>query len=169
MGNRTFVPIQSVTLGSDTASVTFSDVPQGYRDLKLIMSVRSSHSTTDFAGLILNAVTTQTYSSTSLGGNGTAAASGRYATSANLNALFNYNLYVESTAGTWTVIEVDLMSATNTSVFKTALASTACPGIYVRRDVALWQSTAAITSIQADLYTGSFKSGSTFTLYGIGE
>ena len=163
----TYEPIASQTLGSDAATVEFTSISGNYTDLRLVMSVRSSHNATDYVGLILNGVNTQTFSSTYLFGSGSSATSGRYSSTSSFNNLFSSNLYVENSTTTWTLITVDLMSYANTNVFKTGLAAVAAPGLQVQRHVSLWQSTNAVTSIKADLYYGDLKSGSTFSLYGI--
>lgn len=161
--------INSVVLTDSATSVTFSGIPADWTDLRLVMSLRTDATGTEYAGLVLNSDTGSNYSTTHLSGNGSTAGSGRYSTGSGLNNLFSSNLDIEATAGVWSVFAVDVMSYANTSVYKTALVQQSTPGVNLRSQVSLWQSTAAITSIQVVLYTSgkNFVTGSTFTLWGV--
>lgn len=165
MGNRTFVPIASQTLGSDTASVEFTSIPAGYRDLCLIASTSCTTAATELR-VRYNGSTGTNYSATRLIGNGTAASSTRDTSGSS----YGYVGHLGTSSTNFTVIRLDLLSYANTNVFKAILSESAEAGAQVRREVSLWAQTAAITSIA--LYPGTltnFRSGSTFTLYGIGE
>jgi hypothetical protein len=60
------------------------------------------------------------------------------------------------------------MSYANTNVFKTALIAGGLGSTEVNRHVGLWRSTSAVTSVGLLLNgSGNFKTGSTFSLYGI--
>jgi hypothetical protein len=68
------------------------------------------------------------------------------------------------------VIAYQIMSYSNTSVFKTTLtscASTASGNMWVGRMVGLWRSTSAINTVTALLSASNYRSGTVFSLYGI--
>lgn len=166
----TYEPIATTTLGSDTASVTFSSVSGSYTDLVLVCSyaVTSSGNT----GLMRvgngSADTGSNYSDIVIYGNGTSSASQR-----DTNKTFFYLIEagnVGLTVGNTNTI-VNLMNYANTSVYKTVLfrgnssAATTFPA--VEAQAGLWRSTSAINFIYLYTSGGNFSSGSTFTLYGI--
>jgi hypothetical protein len=76
-------PIATQLLGSAQATITFSNIPQGYKHLQIRYIARSSHTGQDGFKIQLNGVTTSLYSYHYLGGNGSAVYSG-----ASANATF---------------------------------------------------------------------------------
>ena len=160
---RTYEPIASQTLGSDAATVTFSSIPQTYTDLVLVVDGAASGDSNPYLRVGNGSVDTgSNYSVTRVSGESTGATSGR---GSNLNAGL-YNGYTvpnnERLLLVW-----HLMSYANTNVFKTALTTTAAGGSWVSRNVALWRSTAAIDIMTVRLSAFNYRSGSTFSLYGI--
>ncbi len=157
---RTYEPIASTTLGSDTTDVEFTSIPGTFTDLVLITSIMGSGASAIDVDFRFNGDTATNYSWTNLYGNGSSAISARVS-SVNYIRLG----YVQGNAGAaWSVSRADIMSYANTNVFKTALVSHAAPQNFVTRNVGLWRSTSAITSLKV---VGAFKSGSTFSLYGV--
>lgn len=167
MGNRTFTPIQSVTLGSDAASVTFSDIPQGYRDLVVVCQAQSTTVDvgTGFFRLNFNGDTGANYSDTLLFGNGTSPGNNRASSSAYIRLLIPY---ANASGVVPPIFTMSVVSYANTNVFKTTLIEEATV-VYATRRVGLWRSTAAVTSLSLSVPANSMKSGSQFTLFGIGE
>jgi hypothetical protein len=166
----TLTPIATNTLTAAVASVTFSNLPQTYTDLVLVVNALGATSTT-FPWMRFNSVSTNTYSDTVLYGNGTSAGSTRR--TAQSRGYFAENVQMGTT---WTSNSiVHIMNYSNSTTYKTYLARNNNPesGTYVGTEaiVGLWQSTAAITSITigtASVGTDyNFASGSTFTLYGV--
>ena len=163
----TYEPIATTTLGSDSQTVTFSSISGSYTDLVLVLSSAIISGAADIM-MRFNSDTGTNYSSTALYGNGTSAGSTRYTN--NVRIYLNYYGQPTATLGESTIL-VHLMNYANTTTYKTSLirANSAPSGKGVDAIVGLWRSTSAITSI--DLDTGSatykFKTGSTFTLYGI--
>jgi hypothetical protein len=155
---RTYEPIASQTLGSDTASVTFSSIPGMWTDLILV--VHGSGSTANDGILEFNGDTASNYSVTQLRGNGSAASSVRY-TAAYLNGVG-----VWTTGNAYTFI-VHIMSYANTNVFKTWLSSASRADSEVNRVVGLWRSTSAVTEIKVKRGSGNILTGATFSLFGI--
>lgn len=166
----TYEPISTQTLGSDQATVTFSSIPQTYTDLILVANLKHS-----FAGSLgvrdsfisFNSDTSTNYSATELYGNGSSATSNRETSIAGIPCVASM---ASATSFMPTVIQI--FNYTNTTTYKTVLirggnADDTNYGTYAH--VGLWRATpAAITRI--DVYAKStyvWKTGSTFTLYGI--
>lgn len=155
--------IEQKSLSSSTASVTFSSIPQTYKTLKVVMSLRgSSGGVVD--GLLISFNGTQATSARRLFGNGSTATSD---TSNEYSAVNGGG----STSNTFTSTEFTLPNYTSSTnkAFSTEYAhennaTTAYPGMAA----GLSSVTAAITSLtMSHSGANSFVSGSTFTLYGL--
>ena len=164
----TYTPIQTYTLGSTTSTVTFSSIPSTYTDLVMVMSSAIPSGTDQFSFWQANGDTSTNYSFTDLYGTGSTASSDR---SSNVtNPALNYYSNITTTVGQNTTIATWL-NYSNTTTYKTMLArsnnasSTTYAG--VSTIVGMWRSTAAITSLAFKVSGNDFKTGSTFTLYGI--
>ena len=157
----TYTPIATTTLGSAAASYTFSSIPSTYTDLILVSNFAVTTASANVYGQ-LNGDTATNYSDTWLRGDGTTASSFRdtstaqfwfssssYATSANPMHISHFQNYA------------------NTTTYKTVLIRDNNAGGAVGGGVALWRSTAAITSIKIHTSAGNLAAGSTFTLYGL--
>jgi len=161
----TYEPIATTTLGSAQATVTFNSF-SGYTDLILVMQGKSALSSDDVQ-LYFNSDTGSNYSLTTLFGTGSSAVSARYT---NLSNGFYISRPGWTSAGFTTTI-LNFMNYANSTTYKTVLfrsgANDNSAGYNgTEAEVALWRSTAAITSftIQGG---GNIAVGSTFTLYGI--
>lgn len=159
MATNTYVALDKVTLGSATASVTFSSIPSIYTDLVLIIS---GTNTAGGENLLLqfNGDTGSNYSRTNMQGNGSTAASFRASnvTEARIGQ-------VQTTPSTSIS---NIMNYSNTTTNKTIISRDNNASGVTQAVVNLWRSTAAITSIL--IYQSSsanFLTGSTFSLYGI--
>jgi hypothetical protein len=62
---------------------------------------------------------------------------------------------------------INIQNYSNSTTYKTVLARSNNAATGTDATVALWRSTSAITSIDYYLNSGSWATGSTFTLYGI--
>jgi hypothetical protein len=157
----TYSQIATQTLGSATASVTFSNIPQTYTNLVLVYNGKFAAINGQIA-LQFNGDTATNYSDTELGGNGSTAFSVRNTSQARM--LLGYS----ASANVDNMVVINIISYQNTATYKTALARNAGAGGNVTANVGLWRSTAAITSMLVFCYNGiNFVAGSTFTLYGI--
>ena len=164
---RTYEPIASTTLGSAASTVTFSSLPSTFSDLVFVYSV--TNGTSDFRGFTaqFNSDSASNYSGTYLGGDGSSAGSGRLSSQSKIYVGRYLNINGRQ------IGRLSLMSYANTSVFKTLLNeaannedSSASKGVW--REVGLWRSTSAISSVVFTAGSpGSFGTGSTFSLYGI--
>lgn len=158
----TYEPIATTTLGSNTASVTFSSIAATYTDLVLVTSVQNNSGGNRGMQIILNADTATNYSGTYLTGDGTSATSGRSSSVAYLDT------FATVPGASFAVCIFNVQNYANTTTFKTVISRSGAAATNARTAASLWRSTSAINSIKfqlggADLYL----TGSTFTLYGI--
>ena len=158
----TYEKIATTTLGSDTATITFSSISGAYTDL-VISLVAGQSALNDSFLLKVNGDSGNNYSDTYLLGNGTTAISGAITN----NGSIGYG-DLGGTAITAQFI-FNFMNYSNTTTYKTIL--TRYNSLQKGRTVAsvsLWRSTSAITSVQLS-FSGSdlLKAGTTATVYGI--
>ena len=151
----TYEPIATTTTGG-TSDVTFSSIPQTYTDLLVIVN---TFEPTNYASMSIrvNGDTSSSYSDSRIIGNGSSASAGRSTNST--------NWYI-SQIWDGTVVRVNIMNYTNTSVFKSAVSRGDASGQWTMTSSHLWRNTNAITSLTVSR-GGNFASNSTFTLYGI--
>ncbi len=160
----TEVAIATTTLGSAAATISFTSIPNTYTDLRVVIVPIG---TASFGTkLNINSDTASNYSLTYISGDGANAQSGRFTSQA--------TLYLDPT-GTLTgttpaLITVDLFSYAG-STNKTGLVEINADkngSGRVLRDVILWRSTSAITSLTFGIDgSGNYNTGTTATLYGI--
>jgi hypothetical protein len=166
---NTLIPIQTYTLSATTASVTFSNIPQNYTDLKVVVSGRA------------DAVDggTASWMSTLIRINGSSAGSHRFIyadgsaanSSGNGSTIWTYTVGSNATANTFGNFEMYIPNYASTtqnksySVDAVTENSAALSGMWMQ--VGLVSNTAAVTSLGFATNTGSFVAGSTFTLYGV--
>lgn len=157
----TMIPIATNTLTTAAASVTFSNLPQGYTDLVLVVNGLGAVNT----GIVLtfNGSTTS-YSNTNVGGNGTSAQSNRRTTQQFINLTYT-SYFTTSYNGN---IIVNIMNYANTTTYKTVIGRANNASIGAEAMVGLWSNTSAITSLTVgNDGSGNIGSGTTFTIYGI--
>lgn len=160
----TYSPIATTTLGSASATVTFSSIPSTYTDLILICSMTAT-ATLD-TRVNFNSDTGTNYSATRLMGDGTSATSNRSTNRGWID--LNYVGGVGTTAPTTSILQLNNYS--NSTTYKTTLLrANEMSGTYQGTEaiVGLWRSTAAINRLDITTSTSTFATGSTFTLYGI--
>ena len=163
----TMTPIATQTLNSATATVTFSSIPQGYTDLRVVLQVKNSVGAGYATQLQYNSDTGSNYSWTGAAGYAGSSPNSFRGTSVAVQKVG----FTSATSGNaWTPINIDILNYANTTTNKTCLSrSNSVDGnSYVLMMVGLWRNTAAINSITfTSESSGTFASGSTFTLYGI--
>ena len=155
----TYVPIATQTLGSSQSSVTFNSF-SGYTDLRLIISATASslvNGRMQFNGDSSSGL----YSTTVMYGTGSTAASTRQS---GQNSIWLDNTDTGSNVNT-TIIEI--MNYSNSTTYKTSLIRGSAASTQIDAHVGLWRNTNAITSITLFPSSGTYSTGSTFTLYGI--
>jgi len=158
---NTYVALATNTLGSNTASITFSSISSVYTDLVLVingeavdgnnnLSLRVGNGSID-TGSNYSYTRLYGYSGTSGSGQGTSVAKG-----GQLGWGTNQS----------TVI-YQFMNYSNTTTYKTMLGRNADTAI-ADTGVTLWRSTAAINTITVFMDSaGNLKSGTICSLYGI--
>ena len=164
---NTYTLISSNVLSSSAASVTFSAIPSTYTDLVVRFSARNSAAgTIGDCWVRFNAATTN-YSDTEIYGTGSAAGSGRSASSwlwmgditaagNTANSFASSELYIPNYAG-----------ANNKVASAFTALETNATAARINAVAQLWSNTAAITSIGFFPNTTNFDAGSSFYLYGI--
>jgi len=159
--------IASTDLTASASSVTFSSIPQGYTDLKIVVSARDA-STGSYANDFLISIngSTANLSNRMLYGTGAAVASTTNATwvanvpanTSTANTFGNTELYFPNYNSTTTSKSYSVDSVTENNATN-ALAML---------NAGLYSSNTAISSIGFSLAGGtSFTANSTFSLYGI--
>lgn len=165
---NTYTLINSTSLSSSAASVTFSAIPATYDDLILQISARA-----DNTGLLLQMTlnsATSTYSNTLLLGNGSTSSSTRNTGQSYLRV--GYVNPSGSTASTFSSGEIYIpkyRSTTDKPISSIGFTEDNATTAYIANYANLWGTSSAITSITLDMAASSqnFVSGSTFWLYGI--
>jgi len=159
----TYEPISTQTLGSAVATVTFSTIPATYTDLVLVYEAGNSGNIYDGTFARFNSDTGSNYSWTYLLGNGSSAISGRESSVTRTGA--------GASGASRGMSIIQLMNYANTTTYKTILTRRSvvdAAGNSMGAEVGLWRSTAAISSVELTVQSGTnFDVGSTFTLYGI--
>jgi hypothetical protein len=165
----TYEPITTQTLGSSTATVTFSSIPQTYTDLIIVINSAASVNLDwdmQFNGDTGSGTGTN-YSYTTFGGNGSTASSQRQSNQVAIRLDYASAYMSATTIQAFAVAHI--FNYSNSTTYKTSLSRTSNAGTGVGSSVGLWRNTAAITQIAFSNWGGAatYVAGSTFTLYGI--
>lgn len=157
--------IASTTVESPVTTVTFSSIPSGYTDLKLVISARTDSTAFYGAGTVRPNGATTNLSNKALEGTGSIATSypetswrfepnGGTSTS---NTFGNTEIYIPNyTSANFKSASADMVSENNATNAEAILKAY------------LWSNTAAITSLDiVSNPTQSWQANSTFTLYGV--
>ncbi len=157
----TYEPIATTTLGTSSSTITFSSISSAYTDLRLVLTGKVSPAADPLVRF--NGDTASNYSTTFLYGTGTSALSARLTNQTGIEySISSVGPYTETTLTT-----IDIFSYAG-STFKTALftlSADANGGNGLARNVSLYRSTSAITSIT--IVNATWVAGTTATLYGI--
>ena len=164
-----YIPISTVTVGAGGASsIDFTNIPQNYTDLNVLLSVRSTAGGVAFAGLIIafNG-STSGYTLTWLGdANGSAVTYVYSAFGYNHIAYIPGSTATASSFGNVTVTLPDYTSSHAKAVNVDGANANNATSIYQGFSIGSWSGTAPITSLSFTT-GGSFVQYSTATLYGI--
>ncbi len=159
----TYEKIATTTLGSSSATITFSSIGSGYTDLRIVLTAKGTAGAGNSAVRFNNDSATN-YSSTFLGGDGSSATSQRN-TSDN-----EIEIDIGGYGSSPQLYTIDIFSYAG-STYKTALSTQSSDqngSGRVTRSVGLWRSTSAITRVDLIIVGGgSYDTGTTATLYGI--
>jgi len=154
MATSTYVALATTTLSSAASSVTFSSLPS-YRDY--IVVVNGTASATDNVYIEANLDATSNYPAVSMYGDSGGAGSGT-----GTNTGFNAGRFQTSPS----MLICQIMDAGASDKHTTALARYGSPTTFVTAAASRWQNTAVITSLKVK-HSGTFSSGTTFSLFGI--
>ena len=166
--------ITSTTLSSSAASVTFSSIPSGYKDLVLKVSIRNSGDNGNNSAAMsttFNGDTANNYSWTYVWANISSPNSGQTGNYSNIQGYFISN-GSSSTASTFANTEIyipNYASSTAKPVSYFGSPETNSTTLWANSiGAALWRGTSAITTILLKpVYGTNFVSGSSFYLYGL--
>jgi hypothetical protein len=173
----TYVKLASTTLTATTSTITFSNIPQGYTDLRLVIC-GNQYTSASYGGYSLryNSDSGSNYSSVGMYSNTTQGTT-PISNSNNASSATSVGLgtMVDFTAGSNTWVShtaVDIMSYSNTTAYKTCLLSNSMiqsgDYSYVFRGVSTWRSTGAITALSFHAITDPpFNVGLTVNIYGV--
>jgi hypothetical protein len=164
--------ISTTTLGTATATITFSSIPATYKHLQIRGIARNTAAGTasDYILLKLNSDTGSNYAFHGVGGDGAAAG---VAASVNRTNLPIGTLWQTSAlANSFSAIVCDILDYSNTNKFKTTRSlggGDTNGGSYqeVNFFSGLWRDTVAINRIDISSSTGNLAQYSSFALYGI--
>ena len=171
MTTANHVLLRRITLTATASSITFDSIPQtGYTDLKVVASARGTNADTyTEAKLRFNGATADTnLSSRTLMGSGSG-------TTGFSNSYIYCGPWVgaTATANTYGNVEFYIPNYSSTSVTKSvsidAVGENNATGAYQTLNAGLFNSTAAITSMEILPVSGSWAAGSSFSLYGIAD
>lgn len=157
----TYTPIATTTLGSSTASYTFSSIPSTYTHLILVTS--GLVTTSEYLRCRINSDTGSNYSSTVVEGNGASISSYRYSNLTNLPLQISHTLSTTIP----NVVTSYFINYANTTTNKNVMNVCGRGGGRAEQNVGYWRSTSAISSITVLVETGSLAAGTVMTLYGI--
>jgi aspartyl aminopeptidase len=170
-GNDQFIPwepsgaydsIATTTLGSSTATITFSSIPSTYTHLQLRMS-GISNAANRICIAYNSDTTTSNYNSHYIEGNGSTAYAG------NVTGVAGNTYYTQSSTQPFSSI-VDILDYANTNKYKVQRALSGNDtngGGTISMYSSLWLNTNAITSLTITVTTTTFAANSSFALYGI--
>ena len=155
----TYTLLDSVTLASSAASVTFSSIDQSYGDLVLVVDYAPASGSIG-CNFRLNGDTSSSYYTLLMYGNGS--------TSGSYDAGANDRTVQWSSASTFGLKTFNIMDYTATDKHKSILSRENQENI-VTAYAYRWASTSAVTSIEILGTGGSYAAGSTFHLYAIAK
>jgi hypothetical protein len=153
----TYEPIETKTLGTAQASVTFSSIPATYTDLVLV--VQGTSTVNEPILMQFNGDTGSNFSWTQIGADAGGTFSTRASSQTSIRGGFS------NTAQGNQIVQI--MNYSNSTTHKTSLSRSNIANVGVRAIAGLWRNTNAITSITVIQSAGNFSSSCTFTLYGI--
>jgi hypothetical protein len=164
----TYEPIATANGTGSSGTITFSSIPSTYTDL--VLSASYSGSTGAGFNFTLNNNTTNTsYSRVAVTISPPSTLG--YIYSAQNSIALNYNGSFATTPE-YSTLTLHFLNYSNTNVYKTILAKYGNTSTDIGPEVALWRgstgsATDAINRIDLIASSGSWTTGSTFTLYGI--
>lgn len=170
MPTPTYTALATTTISVAASAITFSSIPAiGFRDLILVMQVRSSRAASDddlFAQF--NSDTGSNYSYLRMVGRSGGASSASNINGTNANDLGQIP-GLSATAGQFASSILQVMDYAETNKHKTTLTRTDAAGStdVTGAHAGRWANTTAINTVKVYPRLGMFVAGSTFSLYGV--
>jgi hypothetical protein len=167
MALQSMTALASITLQQASASVSFSGIPQNYRDLVLVSTVRNTYAGTGNDGFEyrFNGDSGLNYNWVRMFGIGSG--SGSSSASSNVGILSVGRLNEgNTTANTFSLNTIQIMDYAATDKHKVTISRSNIPNDSVWAWAGRWASTAALNSIVVTTPNGQLATGSTFNLYG---
>lgn len=159
MPTPTYTPIANVTVSSATPSVTFSNIPNTYRDLIIVTNTLSSTGSPSL-GFRFNSDSGTNYQRVFMYADGSATPVSGVATE---NVLYIANTYTSTPSA----IVAHIIDYRATNKYPMILSSWgANPGLVVKQ-IGRWINTNPITSIQIMQDAANITVGSVISLYGV--
>lgn len=160
MPTVTYTPITSQTLGTATATVNFTSIPQIYRDLVLVVNASPTTGTLGLRFRVNNDNTAKYFTEYMLG-NGTSASGNGFSAATEMIDL-NTGL-----SGSYQQI-TNFLDYSVVDKTKVILSRVDAPSTATSFSVHRWAETVtAISTINVYTSTNTFAVGSTFSLYGV--
>lgn len=160
--------ISSTELTTSASSITFSNIPQGYTDLKLVISARDTISASACDTRIrFNSDSGSNYTHRQLLGNGASASSNSATNTSLYTAIIPAATSTASTFGNYELYVPNYTASTQKSVSSDNVSENNGTTAYAKLVAGIWTGTAAINSITFLTDGTAFDANSTVTLYGI--
>jgi hypothetical protein len=158
MPKKTYVQISRIVLAATVSSVTFSLIPQNFKDLVVVFN-----GTTQATGgrnflMRFNNDSGSNYSNLYMFASGSSAASAAGTSNAGLNVIVD---------NTPSIAIANIMDYSTINKNKTIIGRGNSASVAIDMRITTWLNTSAITSITMLPDSLSWLSGSTFTVYGI--
>ena len=162
MALQAITALAQITLQASASSITFSGIPNTYRDLILVF--QGTTTPANGAGFVrFNSDSANNYNNVIMAGNTTPPYSGLRT---GISAIdFAQDFAVEAGANNASVLQVLDYSATDkhkTVITRTNIGSSNVPAAMIGR----WTSSAAINSVTFTLNQNAYAAGATFSIYG---
>lgn len=154
-----WTPLANLTLSnSSSSSITFSNISQSYRDLFFVYNGETANSGSEDLGFTYNGgANNSNLFGIIARGNGSTASS----------YIYNFGRIMSLGSGVRSIVVANIMDYSATDKHKMNLIRFNSSS-WVAMGGHRWASTNAITSVTFSIGTGTFASGSTFALYGVG-
>jgi hypothetical protein len=156
MPTPTYKALATVTLGSSASSVTFSSIPGTYSDLVLVTNLQSSANT--YCRIYLNTdEVSSNYSRVVAFFEGSVGSVSQTNSDTGVTSTSNFESNI------WQIMDYSAINKHKTILGRQGSAARN----FVYMDAIRWANTSAVTTVKLAIATGTFSTGSTFSIYGI--
>jgi hypothetical protein len=159
---------RTIATGETTGSVIFNNIPQTFRDLKIVASIRTAPTAyrEDAVGTAFNGNNQTLYSRTGFYWDGGGSTAERQSNQTNIALLLApTSLTAANTFSSGEIYIPNYTSSNFKSMYSVISCEDAAATILSRSMAVTWRNTAAITSI--NFTSANYVAGTTFTIYGI--